>query len=329
MRATLGSLHKSLVPVLGVPLLERNLLALLSEGFHDIVVCYSADEAELEQFLKARGRALVQSRNATLELIREEQPLGTIGAASRLKMRSGPLLVVNVDNLTTLSLGSLVAHHVDAKATLTIAVHCEPFRIPFGEVTVREGDVVGYAEKPLHPVAISSGTYVLSSECCHMIPEEQRLDIPALFSIVTGVNKRVAAFEHNAAWIDVNDAAAVSRAERLILENYDDFELWRNAPDAEVTELFQCNGSGVSRVPSATSGGQAPIFLASFDQLSMPGGRLIRHKVCVLPMGAEQTLTEDQAWLSLGENTPLSATLKRSLAVIRHYLSSREGQTRN
>jgi NDP-sugar pyrophosphorylase family protein len=330
MRASLGSLHKSLVPILGVPLLERNLLALLSEGFNAILVCYSANEAEVEQYLKARGRELVESRNATLELVREEHPLGTIGAASRLKMHSGPLLVVNVDNLTTLSLRTLVAHHVHAKAALTIAVHSEPFRIPFGEVTVREGEVVGYSEKPLHPVTISSGTYVLSAECRRVIPQEQRFDIPALFTLVTGMKKRVAAFEHNAAWIDVNDAAAVSRAEQLILDNYNDFELWKTAPDGEVTELFQYDGACVSRVLPETCAEQVPILLASFDQLCIPSGRLIRHNVCVLPGGAKPTGAGNQAWLSLDENTQgLSATMQRSLAVIRRYLVGREGYTRH
>lgn len=302
-------------------MLERNLCALLSEGFDDIVVCYSGYEGEVEQYLETRGKELVQSRNAALELIREEQPLGTIGGASRLKTRSGPLLVVNVDNLTTMRLRNLVARHVDAQAVLTIAVHREPFQIPFGEVTLRDGEVVGYAEKPILPITISSGTYVLSAECRRMIPEKRRFDIPTLFSMVKGMKNKVVAFEHSAAWIDVNDAAAVKRAEHLILDNYADFELWKISPDAEVTDLFLHDGFRISHAAVETCQGHIPKFVAAFDEVGLPRGRLIRHKVCMLPIGVLRTRGESQVWIRLDENGQmLNRTMKRSLAVLRHNL---------
>src|SRR6185295_5233101 len=87
---------------------------------------------------------------------------------------------------------------------------------PFGEVVIEQGDVVEYREKPRLPVCISSGTYVLSRSACELIPRGQRLDIPALFNRVRASGGRVAAFPHEAAWIDVNDAEAVRRAAELI-----------------------------------------------------------------------------------------------------------------
>ena len=49
MRATLPPDHKSLVRILGIPLLERNLCKLLAEGFRDIVVTMNACEVAIEQ----------------------------------------------------------------------------------------------------------------------------------------------------------------------------------------------------------------------------------------------------------------------------------------
>jgi NDP-sugar pyrophosphorylase family protein len=109
MRATLGNSHKSLITVLGVTMLERNLCKLLSEGFHNIVVAVSEHEPEIAVEVETRGRALADAAGATVECFKERQQLGTIGVAREFKDRFDPLLVVNVDNLTALDFRALVA----------------------------------------------------------------------------------------------------------------------------------------------------------------------------------------------------------------------------
>src|SRR5438128_1927629 len=131
MRATAGPLHKALVPVLGVPLLERNIRVLLSEGFQDIVVAISNAEPSIAQYVNGAGRTLAQSCRARLEILWEETPLGTIGAARTAIGNANVLLIVNVDNLTALPLRAFVKFHCDRGAALTIAAHQEPFQLPF------------------------------------------------------------------------------------------------------------------------------------------------------------------------------------------------------
>ena len=166
MRATLGCQHKALVRVLGVCMLERNICKLLSFGFREIVVAISSKEPEVEDYIQNRGRALVAARGASLDTLKEKEPLGTIGIARELNDRSDALLIVNVDNLTALNLKSLVAHHRECGTAFTIATHLEPFRIPFGEVKVESGYITAYLEKPTRDIRISSGTYVIGPEAC-------------------------------------------------------------------------------------------------------------------------------------------------------------------
>jgi NDP-sugar pyrophosphorylase family protein len=71
MRATLSPDHKSLVRVLGIPLLERNLCKLLAAGFRDIVVTMNASELAIERYVQARGLALATATNATIECFKE------------------------------------------------------------------------------------------------------------------------------------------------------------------------------------------------------------------------------------------------------------------
>jgi NDP-mannose synthase len=213
MRATAGPLHKALVPVLGVPLLERNLQALLVEGFLDIVVAVNNAEPSISQYLESRCRGLVESCGGNLSILQEHRPRGTIGAAREAIQGAAACLVVNVDNLTSLPLQAFVHSHFEKAAALTIAAHQEPFQIPFGELVLAEDRVQQYLEKPVKPVWISSGTYVLGPDACESILPDERTDVPQLVARLLSAGRRVAAFRHDALWIDVNDADALKRAE--------------------------------------------------------------------------------------------------------------------
>ena len=148
MRVTSG-VHKALVEVAGRSLIRRNLETLLAEGFRDIAVAISIHAPEIETYVLNSGIALADSAGATLWCIKETRPLGTIGAARLANRGSGGLLVVNVDNLTTLPLRALVHHHCEADAALTIACHRELFRIPFGQLILEGGKVSDYRKSRL------------------------------------------------------------------------------------------------------------------------------------------------------------------------------------
>lgn len=315
MRATLSSEHKSLVRVLGIPLLERNLCKLLAAGFQNIVITMNSCEQAIERYVDTRGRELVTAKGATIECFKESEPLGTIGALGEFRDRAESLLVVNVDNLTTLGLRELANHHLRSRAAMTVAVHRETFRIPFGEVLTSEGYVRRYMEKPGRQICISSGTYVVSPRSCDLIPKGRRFDVPDLIDALIKNGEPVAAFEHDAPWIDINDAAAILKAEQLVTEHRTAFEYWGHTPDCEVAALMLSSPAGIlveyrpysaSRYPGLWDvpgehiepGDRSPIdaisrklekeptwcsvtpeFLTSFDDLDTTTRRLIRHHV--------------------------------------------------
>jgi NDP-mannose synthase len=213
MRATSG-VHKAMVPVGGKSLMERNLQTLLDEGFYDIVVAVGSHTPEIEAFISERGGELAKAAGATVLCLKETAPLGTIGAAKIAADGYNALLVVNVDNITTLPLRQFVDHHIHTDAGLSIASHREPFQIPFGQLVIRDGEVLEYLEKPILPIPISSGTYVLSPEAARLIEPEARFDITDLFRAVRANGLKVCAFEHDCPWVDVNDDAALRGAEQ-------------------------------------------------------------------------------------------------------------------
>ena len=336
MRATAGPVHKALVPVLGVALLERNLCTLLAQGFRDVAVAVSAHEPDVERWVLGRGRALATAVRARLDCLKETSARGTIGAVAGLDASGRSLLVVNVDNLTALPLGKLVASHEAAGAAMTIASHVEAMRAPCGELRIADGMVTEYLEKPVTRFPASSGTYVLGAKAVTLLDDGRRWDAPDLVSELIARGERVCAFPHDAPWIDVNDRPALARAERLLAEQKDAFEHWDDVPAHEVVALLVLSPSrallthrparsaryrgswdvpgdelrrdgatpsdSLGRLLAHTLPGcrLAPKFSTSFDDLDVTTGRLIRHHVFVAYAGDEPPPSEGSSvrWVS-------------------------------
>jgi dTDP-glucose pyrophosphorylase len=325
MRASAGPRHKALVPVLGVPMLERNLCALLSQGFREIVVAISAQDEEIGRYVDGRARALARARRARVACLREPVPLGTIGAVAALPATGGSVLVVNVDNLTALALRTLVAFHEAHAAALTIASHVERVQVPCGELAIAGDRVTAYREKPLMPVTASSGTYVVGPPARAVMGSNGRWDVPALASALIARGATVCALRHDAPWIDVNDAAAIARAERLITEHREAFEHWDERPAAEVAALLPVSPArvwlvardegwdlAVERVVADDATPAAAIdrllaarpgwtdakaeLLTSFDELDLTTAALVRYHVYVARVA-------EDAWPPPGDRT--------------------------
>jgi NDP-sugar pyrophosphorylase family protein len=319
MRASLGRHHKGLVHVLGVSLLERNILTLLSYEVREIFVAVGIREKSVLAFVQGRGKQIAKAGGGELKVLVEKTPLGTIGAARAIETSSNDLLVVNVDNLTSLDLRALLDHHRATQAALTIATHMEPFQVPFGQVSVRDGEILDYKEKPIFQVPLCSGTYVLGQLARFSIPPNRPFGAPELVHLLLRAKHKVFAFSHCSPWIDVNDAGSVEKARELIRRNSELFELWRQPAKIETVNLCVLKRGRVAlqksqpfratskaRIPEEDIRSQSdtplrcvrriqrglgltrvgkPMLLVAFDELDIRNAKRTRHHVFVAEMG--------------------------------------------
>lgn len=245
MRASGVQCPKPLVPIRGVPLLERNLCALLGAGLRQIVVSVPAVIPEIRGFTLSRGRALVEAIGGKISLLEEERPLGNIGCAGRLREAADTVLVVYADNLTAINLRALLDEHHKSGAALTLATHYEPFKMPFGEVRVVDKDIVEYVEKPQYQFLVCSAVSALGPEALNALPLERPTGLSNLAQMLISSGKKVRAFSHTSPWVDVNDATASERAERIVAANLQEFECWAQQPDAIVVGVLWQAPTGI------------------------------------------------------------------------------------
>ena len=136
------------------------------------------------------------------------------------------VLVTYADNLTTLDLRLVLARHRASGAALTLAAHEEPIRLPYGELEVEGGEVVGYREKPEWRPLVCSAVSVLGPAALDVPRADAPTGLVDLFHGVRRAGGHVVAFPHAAPWIDVNDAAAIRRAGELVATHRAGFEQW-------------------------------------------------------------------------------------------------------
>ena len=174
------SAPKQMLPIVGVPMIERVLAHLVSHG---------VDEAILSMgylpnaFLQAYPEGVAAGIALTYAV--EPEPLDTAGAvrfAATFGHVDDTFVVVNGDVLTDLDLSGLVAFHRQRRAEGTIALHPVPDPSAFGVVpTDPDGRVTAFVEKPPRDEAptneINAGTYVLEPSVLEGIPAGVRVSI--------------------------------------------------------------------------------------------------------------------------------------------------------
>jgi NDP-mannose synthase len=216
MRRSGGGRAKPLVPVNGVPLLEYALAALLAADIDRLAVATATAQPEVSRFVDEHCRPLVEACGGSLQLIEETTPLGSIGAAGIVGDWADEVVVVNADNLGALDLGAMSALHRREGAAMTIAVHEEPFTMPFGQVTTSGARVLAYAEKPTTTFTVCSAYSVLGRAALARLRPTRFAMLPGLVGELLGEGAPVVAYHHDAPWVDVNDLTARARAEDLV-----------------------------------------------------------------------------------------------------------------
>jgi len=172
---------KPVLPIGGVPFIALLLDRLQAAGVTKTILSCG--------YLPEQLRAGVGKppRGMTVEVVVEDEPLGTAGAiayAARGRV-DGPFLALNGDVLGDADVGALLAAHqtADARATILLTPVDDPTR--FGVVvTGPDGAVERFIEKPpsaegLGPAPwwVNAGAYVLDPSVLDLVPDGRMVSI--------------------------------------------------------------------------------------------------------------------------------------------------------
>lgn len=207
---------KPLLKIDGKAIIDYNVEALAACGVTDITACvrYLADQLE-EHF--ATPVAGVQVR-----CVREEEPLGTIGAATLCDIPDddGLTLVMNSDLLTTIPFEEMYLKHVSSGADITIAVVPYQVSVPLAILETDGDRVTGISEKPSYSYFANAGIYIFSNRVLASLQPGVRADAPDLVQRYIDMGRRVAYYVINGTWLDVGSHADFAQARELMRHHH-------------------------------------------------------------------------------------------------------------
>lgn len=211
LRPTTAILPKPLIEVAGQKLIEYAIQSCEAHGFSSFFVSVNYKKEMVLAFLADR------IGDGTVTPIVEETPLGTAGPLSLLPSLNGDVLVANADVLHSLDLSSMLRHHVDSGADITVATEVYEQKIPFGVLDIRDGRAVGISEKPSYFFPVSGGIYLLSESARSLVPAKQMYDMPDLIQDAINRGLLVVPFAAYERIMDVGTPESLRSAREILV----------------------------------------------------------------------------------------------------------------
>ena len=219
LRPLTNDVPKAMLPIGGVPMIERMVSHLAGHGITEVVLSMG--------FLPdafAEGYPDGTCAGIPLHFAVEPEPLDTAGAIAFAATHAGidadshdSFLVQNGDILTDLDVGALVASHreADAEATIALTAVDDPSR--YGVVaTDGTGRVLGFVEKPAPGEApsnlVNAGTYVLEPSVLRRITPGVRVSVERQVFPAMVADGTLYAMAAEASWIDAGTPATYLQA---------------------------------------------------------------------------------------------------------------------
>src|SRR5262245_38779932 len=177
LRPLTSNQPKTMLPIVGRPMMEHALRLVRRHGFTDVVATVQFLASIIRNYF-GDGADL----GLSLSYATEEEPLGTAGSVKNAQpLLDERTLVLSGDALCDVDLGELVAFHEQAGAAVTVALKRVENPLEFGIVIAREdGRVERFLEKPgwgdVFSDTVNTGIYVLEDEVLDAVPDGEEFD---------------------------------------------------------------------------------------------------------------------------------------------------------
>jgi dTDP-glucose pyrophosphorylase len=190
---------KPLLKVGGKPIMEHNLDRLAKFGIDDFWVTVRYLGEQIESYF---GNGV--SKNVSIDYVWETQPLGTIGALSRIRsFKHSFILVTNSDLLTNIDYENFFLEFVKKDADLAVLTIPYQVSIPYAVLETKDGAIKSFKEKPTYTYYSNGGVYLMKKDVLDHIPENTFYNLTDLMETLLRKNYKVISYPFLGYWLDV------------------------------------------------------------------------------------------------------------------------------
>ena len=205
-----NSLPKPLLKVGDKPIIEHNIIRLSLFGINDFWISINYLGELIENYF---GNGL--ERGINIKYIYEEEPMGTIGAVSKVdNFIHDYILITNSDILTNLNYEQFFLDFINSNAEVGVVTIPYDVNIPYAVFETKDGDVVGFKEKPTFTYYSNGGIYLLRKTALNYLPKNTFFNATDLLEALIKDNKRIFSFPLMDYWLDVGNHDDFSKAQK-------------------------------------------------------------------------------------------------------------------
>ena len=207
------SIPKPLLKVGDKSIMEHNLNRLTMFGIDDFWVTVKYLGEQIENYF-GEGK----EKNIKIQYVWENEPMGTIGAVSKIKnFEHDYILITNSDLLTNLDYEHFFQDFLKNDADLAVLTIPYNVSIPYAVLETKDGKVKSFKEKPTYTYYSNGGIYLLKKELLDLIPENTFYNATDLMEDVIKRNLKVISYPLSGYWLDIGKHDDFEKAQSDIL----------------------------------------------------------------------------------------------------------------
>lgn len=215
LRPLTESTPKPLLKVGEKPIIEHNIDRLLKVGVKNINISINYLGDQIVDYFGDGA-----NRNANIEYVREDIPLGTIGSILLVdNFIHDDIIVMNSDLLTNIDFGDFFKAFKQSDADMAVAATSYHVDIPYAVLEVDDlNQVSSLKEKPRYTYYSNAGIYIIKKDLLSMIPDGKFYDITDLMDAIIGSDKKLITYPITGYWLDIGKHEDFKKAQKDILQ---------------------------------------------------------------------------------------------------------------
>ncbi|NAY91644.1 NTP transferase domain-containing protein [Muricauda sp. JGD-17] len=203
---------KPLLKIGDKPIMELNLDRLALYGIDDFWVSVRYLGEQIESYF-GNGK----KKNISISYVREKEPMGTIGAVSKIhNFKHDFILLTNSDILTNMDYEEFFLDFMEQDADLSVVTIPYRVEIPYGVLETSNGHVLNLKEKPTYTYYSNGGIYLMKREILDLIPPNSFYNTTDLMEQLISKSKKVISYPLSSYWLDIGKPEEFEKAKNDI-----------------------------------------------------------------------------------------------------------------
>ncbi|QSE96817.1 nucleotidyltransferase family protein [Fulvivirga lutea] len=203
------SVPKPLLKIGNKPIMEYCIERLSKFGVDDFWISLGYLGEQLEEYF-GDGK----NRGIDIRYIKEDKPLGTIGAVSKIKeFEHDYVLVTNSDILTAIDYEDFFLYFMEQDADMAIATIPYSIDVPYAVLETSDNKIISFSEKPTYTFYSNGGIYLIKAELLKKIPIDTFYNSTDFMQKLLQEGYKVISYPMRQYWLDIGKPKDFEKAQ--------------------------------------------------------------------------------------------------------------------